>query len=122
MAGIQIFPYLRPGPERVAVTGWHLRGQGGIVPLDETLPDWDPGTDIHALIAVDLDLEGIRVDCGLPDGAVLRLAATWYSPGSGLRAAGSAVDLNGHEGNQSVMLEMQIQGIMLAGAVRLEAT
>jgi hypothetical protein len=120
MNRIKKLPYLIPHPERVKLGEWHLVLNDASQPLNETLPEWDAAMPIHAATTAEVDTEGVLADCGLAADAVLRLAAVWSSPGTGLRGCGSFVDLGEKSLGGPQTLELKVDGAKLADRIILE--
>ena len=110
-------PYLRPYFERIEIKDWLLIKNGSSSLLGELMPEWDTATNITIAINAEVDTYGILEDCKLSRSAQLRLVSSWESTGTGLRDCGNFVDLDTNLSNQSVLLEAQIEGAMLASEV-----
>ena len=119
MADFKIFPYLLPSSERISVTEWRQQINDEEAPLQELLSHWDPGMSLHVLIMAAVDIDAIRTDCHLTSDDILRLAITWYSPGTGLRGHGGYIDLSSSS-SFPLKLDLCIPGELLADRVRIE--
>ncbi len=110
-------PYLRPYPERVQIKEWLLIQDGVPTPFRELMPEWDPATNITVNMSAEVETQRILNDCQLSPDARLRLIAFWESKGTGLRDRGTFVDLDTNLPKQSAVLEVQIEGALVAGEV-----
>lgn len=119
MSRLHKLPYLLPKADRVKVAEWNLVTSDGSRALGALFPEWDAAMPVYVTAAVEVDFSGILTDCDLSSDSVLRLAATWYSAGTGLRGGGSSVDLNSHLADRPLALEVKADGAVLAKSIML---
>lgn len=119
MSRLKKLPYLLPKPDRVKIIKWNLITADGLQPVDALFPDWDAALSVHVSAAVEIDVSSVLEDCHLPLDSVLRLSLTWHSDGTGLRGRGTYIDLNPHLTGQTLNLEVQINGAVLAKSVTI---
>lgn len=120
MTRVQMFPYLRPVSTRFVATPWKDLSTTTSRPDQEPLSHRDPVLPFLATRTVILDQQGIRQDCMLGNEDRLRLAVIWHSTGTGLRGAGSRIDLEPDETGPQVDLQLQIDGAQISDTIRIE--
>jgi hypothetical protein len=99
-------------PERVAAGHW-LGLDGNEL---TSLPDWDYTTAVVARRELDIDVAGLRADCGL-DEAALAVVVLWRSTRTGLHGAIAGGDVD--EGRSTSLLEVDLEGLELGGTLHL---
>lgn len=119
MTRIQTLPFLIPPTECVSTSGWMRSVDGTFREAEESIPDWDPALSIHASISIDVDIPSILNYCNLGPGSKLRAGTSWHSPGTGLRARGSYIDLSGDETSSRFELDLHIDGSIISQSVML---
>lgn len=93
MSIARTWPWLRADPARVRDGGWQMvLPETGEQPLGEALETWDPLTPLNLSRMVQVDVDGLRADCQLPE-ARLRLVVSWHALGTTLRGVGNTVVL-----------------------------
>lgn len=110
------FPFLRPMESRVRTDDW-LLADGATRPMPSMLPSWDYLTDLELRREIAVDLEGVLVDCALPPGTPLILAAGWWSDHTWLREIPFRVRLE--PGESTVHVGMRVPGQEVGGQVRV---
>lgn len=119
MKRIRQRPYLTPLPERLVIEQWiQIIGEHQ-VPLEQRLPGWDAGSNIHVRCDLTVDVKGIFQDCRLERDARLRLALVWDSPGTKLRGCGNVLGFSSETSPMSVSLSATIEGKLLADKLNL---
>ncbi|MFJ8812864.1 hypothetical protein [Amycolatopsis thermoflava] len=93
--------------------------EDGEVPLPEALPHWDYQMNLHLRRVLQVDPGRAKSEAGLPDDAVLTLAAVWTATGSSLRGPGARVQLGGLE-EVEIDLEVHLNGSDLGGLLLLD--
>lgn len=121
MTTIRRLPYRTPKPERIVFGQWSIHSDDGPHPLPAFLPHWDPAITIQALVSVQIDCQGIALDCGLDADARLRLAAIWHSTGTVLSGPGDVIDLDVQSPLEHHVLQVQVDGTRAAQMVNLNA-
>ena len=110
-------PYLKASGDSVDASPWRtIEGDEDLL-LGDSLPRWDPGTNLRFIRDLDVDADRIRRDCGLPDDCAVRVSASWHCEGTTVRGRGSVVTLTGADAE--VSLEMAIEGRDLSGKLIL---
>ncbi|WP_327392466.1 MULTISPECIES: hypothetical protein [unclassified Streptomyces] len=112
-------PYRTPAASVVEAADWQLVVEGEELALPEALGDWDYQMDIELKRSVTVDVSRARAGSGLPDDAVLGLAAVWTATGSNLRGSVQRVPLAGH-GIRNVELRETLRGTDLGGVLTLD--
>ena len=116
------FPYLLPGPDVVSAGVWMTADN---VPAFEggMIREWDPYYLVEARRTVAVDVELLREQCRLSEGARVRISSAWYSPGTSLRSDGedgtSSHMLALERPADPVVLNVRIPGDQLAGELRI---
>ncbi|MGO4200618.1 hypothetical protein AB4Z09_02460 [Rhodococcus sp. TAF43] len=87
--------------------------------LQDHLPDWDYNTDLSLTRIVDVDLDQLRSDTGLPSGANFALSVVWSASGSGMRAPAFREVLAG-TGVRRVAIRTTLRGSDLGGTLTLD--
>lgn len=105
-------PHRIARPERVTPLGWRLTATDAALPTTG-LVEWDPTVDIRVHRLINLDVAGIRADCGLADGDAISAVVVWHCPTTSLRGSGQRVSLD--PGTREVGLELAVVGSDLAG-------
>lgn len=121
MVRVKAFPYDLSLPEHIRATEWRQQVDDEDVPLQEILLHWDPGTTLHLSVTIEADLDGIRNDCRLAPGDLLRAVIVWHSHGTNLRGRGSYIDIDSAISSHSINLTLALPGELLADRVRVEA-
>ena len=119
MKRVQRRPYLTPQPDRILVEQWTQQVGEHFVPLQQRLPGWDAGADLHIRSEVFVNVEGIYQDCRLERDARLRLVLLWESTGTKLRGSGGTVDFTYTGASGTVPLKAHIDGKLLADKLSL---
>lgn len=119
MKRVQRRPYLTPLSDRVVIEHWEQQIDDRTVPLEDRLPGWDAGTDLHISAKVFVNVEGIYQDCRLERDAVLRLFLLWESSGTKLRASGDVIDFTHKAPSGRTALTAHIDGKLLADTLTL---
>jgi hypothetical protein len=110
--------YLRPTPARLWAGSWTVIGPTGAgLENPELLEDWDYSANLSIRRRVEVDLAGVRADCGLGEGARLSLVLLWRSSWTGLRGGSPPVSVR--DGVNDLALDLR--GELLGGALNLEA-
>ncbi|WP_208606404.1 hypothetical protein [Streptomyces silaceus] len=112
-------PYRSPATSCVRAEPWRLVLDGATTELPESLDFWDYRMDVELSRTVHVDLSAARAGAGLPDDAVLTLAAVWTASGSNLRGPVQRVPLTG-DGVRTVELHAVLPGAQLGGVLSLE--
>jgi hypothetical protein len=120
MVRLQHVPYLQAALDSVTPGEWWLRQDNLNDHLPDVLPDWEPTQTLHLLRTLEIDLESVRRDCQLEPGETVRVAAVWRCNTTGLRGAGTRVDLAGSDRSTRVELNVLLQGSDLGGTLELE--
>lgn len=108
--------YLRPDPSRIRGDRPQVRA-GDRAVTDLSVPDWHYLTDITVEWDLDVDLEGLTKDCGLPTDARIGAMLAWRSERTNLRGSGHILDVvEGHN-----YLTALIRGANLGLSVNVEA-
>ena len=111
-------PYLQATESTVDASEWRIvEGDEDLI-VGDSLPRWDPGTNLRFIRDVEVDVQRVREECGLPQDCSLRVAASWHCEGTTLRGRGSVVNLQGSQAD--VTLEMAVQGQHLSGKLVLK--
>ncbi|SDE22543.1 hypothetical protein [Rhodococcus tukisamuensis] len=113
------FPYRVPGDAVVSAASWQILVMDTPFDLDDNLPDWDYNTDLLLTRVVDVDLDRLRSDTGLPPGAEIALSVVWTASGSSLRAPAFREVLFGN-GVQRVAIRSTLRGSDLGGTLTLD--
>jgi hypothetical protein len=121
MTHLQKLPYLTPSVKRIRHSQWQLISEDALIPLGDLLPYWDAAMPIRASIKIEIDTRDILSDCALSTDAQLRLVATWYSAGTGLRECGSFQNLNNVLSGQNFTLKINVEGQKLSSSIMLTA-
>jgi hypothetical protein len=112
------FGFLRPQRSRVEAGPWTVLVEGAAaVENPEIVRDWDYMTDLRVVRALEVDLDGLRADCGLSLQSRLEAVITWQSSWTGLRGAGQTTALR----NGMNTLDVELTGPSLGGRLNLEA-
>ena len=115
---VRAWPYRRP-LNRVDADKWQLGATAG-EPLPMALPDWDYTTDITMSRVVQVDLAGVREDCGLPADVGLRLSVRYWPSTSLIKRSGfrEALPTRGDK----VVCEVRVaaEGSELGGELTIE--
>ena len=98
---------------------WHIGEVGQEIPMPNILKDWDPLTDIPFSRTITLDFPRIFQACGLSEGAVITVSASWHSPGTGLKELASSLSFKHGAIRQPAGLAFRTEGVRLAGSVAL---
>lgn len=114
-----VLPYRAPRENVVRAGTWRLVVDDGEVPLPEALPDWDYQMNLGLRRSVEVDLDAIRKQTGLPNGTALSLAVIWKSTGSNLSGPARQVRLT-ESGTTTVELDVLLRGADLGGLLLLD--
>src|SRR4051794_29553686 len=109
-------PYRVPLDERVAAGLW-IDVQGAGSPIDESPPAWDYNTSLQLSREFQVDVEGIRKDCGLPADAELEACVRYWTSRSRLRTLCARSALPVEAGLHAV-----VSGADLGGVLTVETT
>lgn len=112
------FPYLRPAGEAVLAGAW-TDGDGEPLPVEESLPGWDPAVDIHARRSVTLEPRRLASECGLPEDALFRLQGIWYCRETAIRGWSEPLLVPAEREQVDVQVALELPGGDLAGGVEL---
>jgi hypothetical protein len=110
-------PYIKATESAVDASEWRIIDGDEDLLVGDSLPQWDPGTNLRFIRDVDVDVERIRAECGLPADCNVRVAVSWHCEGTTLRGRGSVIDLTGSA--PAVTLEMAVEGQDLSGKLVL---
>lgn len=113
MKSIVIWPFRVASAERISATPWTILAQGAVVPLPELLPGPEYGSTLDVRRTVRINVDRLRVDCGLPGDAELTLAASWHSAGTALRRQFSNTPLP----KTGAAVEVEVTGLVPADAI-----
>ncbi len=105
------YPHLTAQADRVSVM-WNFRPE---ITADGRVPDWEPTRDILASVNMNLDLDGIRADCGLQRTTMLHSAVTWASQGTSLRGCLGRRPLSRLLAAEEVVIDGVVPGTGLGG-------
>ncbi|MCL4876221.1 MAG: hypothetical protein KJ064_06170 [Anaerolineae bacterium] len=120
MTSVRRLPYRTPTPDCIKINEWmQLGNDDDLIPLGTVLPDWDPAVSIRASAYCELDVERIFEECSLNPTARLRVAASWFSPGTMLRGSGSSADFTCSQPYQNLDLSINAEGIKLAKSIEI---
>jgi hypothetical protein len=119
MMQIRKLPYLIPSSKYIDVGIWQTYSDGHLIPLDTSMPNWDPAITLQASINVDVNGFGILEDCGFSSDAELSIAAVWSSEGTMLRGVGSKKIITYEPFASEYNLRVEIEGLKLAKWVDL---
>ncbi len=123
MPRVQTAPFRRAGGQRVAISGWYRTDTVPAEAMPEALPDWDQATLVQTRVAVAVDARGVAEDCDLAPESRIRVALHWRSRrGTELRGRGAHLDLACDAGTQSLTLNADVPGSLLAGEIELTVT
>ncbi|WP_201776932.1 hypothetical protein [Streptacidiphilus anmyonensis] len=116
---LRALPYRVPALDTVRAGIWHLVTEDGELPLPEALPDWDYQMDLHLRRKVQVNVDQVRAQTGLPADAVLALSAVWNATGSNLSGPAHHALLSG-TGMVDVELQAHLCGADLGGLLVLD--
>lgn len=78
-------PYLTPTPDVLRAQDWSIEAGGTLEPLESSVPNWSPGTDIYLTRSIEIDRSEVISAAGLPDDSVLGIAVSWFSDSTKFR-------------------------------------
>lgn len=113
------FPYRIPPDSAITCGEWHLVTDGVETVLDESLPDWDYHTNLSFRRSVALNMDSIRVACGLASTSTVAVSVVWSASGSNLRAPASRAEVSG-VGICEFTVSADLLGTDLGGVLSLE--
>jgi len=116
---IKRLPYKCPSSNNITIGKWHVSRNGSPQLLETTMPSWDPAVSIKAFISLTINSEEIIRECGFNKGGNLSLVAVWKSDGTVLRGIGQRIPLINKPGLQEYIINVDIEGLMLAAWVEL---
>ncbi|MFD0482349.1 hypothetical protein ACFQ46_07070 [Kineococcus sp. GCM10028916] len=79
------FGYLLPHDGRLKQGSWIVATDDVELHEPEAVPDWSYHVPIRVGVDIEVDLRGLRSDCGLPADAVVRGGIAWHSDHTNLR-------------------------------------
>ncbi len=110
-------PYLLPPDEAVTVEPW--RTTEGIE-IGDRLEHWDPFTDLELLRKVTVDVDAVRVACGLGADSALALSGQWRSDRTRLAGEGEPVELGSLGGCLRAPVVVTVPGASAGGRLELQ--
>ncbi|PGH43258.1 hypothetical protein COO58_01485 [Micromonospora sp. WMMA1996] len=115
------YPY-RTANDHVSGDPWVHTDEG--VPAADHSPSWDYGTLLHFARRVTVDVPALLTDCGFNGTVSLAMNVRYWPSTSLLRRSAAQVPLrcDGMSGQIETILEVEIPGTDLAGALTLETT
>jgi hypothetical protein len=111
-------PYLMPSASAVRFGIWSLFNQEW-EPLPDSLETWDPEVSLRLSQTVELDVQQLLAETGLPVGAQFAVTASWTSATSGMKvpiARMETVD------GGVVVLEGELDGRRIGGSLEIMTT
>lgn len=112
-------PYLVPSEERIEFEDWTRRVGDDWRVLEDRIPDWNPGTDLEISRPYEIDLDGIRADCGLADHSAVRVTVSWSSDSTKMGGI-VALDIVVDEKQRSI--RGRLDGMEIGGRLTLRTT
>jgi hypothetical protein len=115
MSRVVALPYLTAKRDRVAAAAW-------LGPNDQalhTVADWDYGTGIRASRGLEIDVAGVRGDCGLSADARLAVTVVWRSTRTAMRGALPVTPIPRSADHWTCELRLRLEGAELGGELRL---
>jgi hypothetical protein len=83
----------------------------------DSAPDWDYFTPLHIERDIEVDLRGLKADCGLDDQAIIAGVVTWHSSWTNLRGCTPPAPIR--DGLNTLALELP--GEVLGGRLTIES-
>lgn len=119
MSSVYALAFNRASGHRATAANWMKTDAraGGL--LGEMLPGWSSQTDLVLEQAVEIDVDGLREDCGLDEDAPLRVLATWRSDHTFARGASDGIDLP-PSGELRRALHLEVPGRDAGGTLWLD--
>jgi hypothetical protein len=117
---ISAVPFRTPPTTAVVAVPWYLHNSEGVQVLPAALHHWDYNQHLHVGRSVQLDVPAIRRSCNLAVDASLHLVAVWSCPGTALRGKIDDVRILETAAATRVVLQGQISGSELSGALQIE--
>ena len=115
MSRVIALPYLTAARDRVAAAAW-LGPNGQAL---DSIADWDYGTEVHAIRGLEIDVGGIREDCGLPSDARLAVTVIWRTTRTAMRGALPVTPLPRSGDHWIGEVRLRLDGAELGGELRL---
>ncbi|MFC3848642.1 hypothetical protein ACFORJ_00460 [Corynebacterium hansenii] len=112
-------PYLIPSEERIDFEDWTRRVGEDWSVLEDGIPDWNPGTDLEISRPYEIDIDGIRADCGLADHSAVRVTVSWSSDSTKMGGI-VALDIVVDEKQRSI--RGKLDGMEIGGRLTLRTT
>lgn len=112
-------PYLVPSKERIEFEDWTRRVGEDWRVLEDGIPDWNPGTDLEISRPYEIDLDGIRADCGLAAHSAVRVTVSWSSDSTKMGGI-VALDIVVDEKQRSI--RGRLDGMEIGGRLTLRTT
>jgi hypothetical protein len=109
-------PYLLPPDSVFAAQPWCIADG---VEIGDRVDHWDPFTDLELVRVVEVDLDGVRSSCALPDDAAFAIATTWSSNRTRITGDGPVVELGSLHGLARTALILSVPGALSGGRLIL---
>lgn len=109
-------PYLLPPDSAVAAQPWCIADG---VEIGERVDHWDPFTNLDLVRVLQVDLDGVRSSCALPDDAAFAVATTWSSNRTRITGDGSVVEFGTLRGLAQTALTISVPGSLSGGRLVL---
>lgn len=111
-------PYVLPREECVEMSPWSVQWNGSVAPLGSVLDGWASGDDVTISRIVRLDLDEIRMECGISADATLGLSVSWISDSTKIR---QRIYLNRSLSNRNE-IEVVLPGDRIGGTVEISTS
>jgi hypothetical protein len=107
-----------PEDKRIRAGGWIIVTPGGQeLESPESVPDWDYFMPLHIERDIEVDVGGVRADCGLDGRATVVGAVAWHSSWTNLRGCTPAIPIR--DGVNT--LSADLPGEVLGGRLTIES-
>lgn len=112
-------PYLVPAPGRITFEDWSRRIAEDWTSLEDSIPDWNAGTSLEVSRPYEIDVDGIREDCGLAPNSAVRVTVSWSSDSTKMGGT-VALDIVVDEKQRNV--RGRLDGMEIGGRLTLRTT
>lgn len=111
-------PFLVPNEGTWQLGGWYLFREDAWQPLPDVLDDWDPDTDLHLRMTVEVERAAVAEQILMADDVPLVVTATWFSSSNQMTEIISRVEVDSHV----VSLESTIPAARIGGVLSIVTT
>lgn len=113
-----VMPFLVPGERTWHVGGWYLFRDDDWLPLPELIDDWDPDTDLHLRMIVEVERGAVTQQTQIAHDSPLIVTASWFSSSNQMTELIGRVAVDG----RAISLEAIIPASRIGGVLSIVTT